>query len=233
MGGERAWERQHIHIYDAKNMIKSLLEHVKRRPNVIPVTEPVNHVASRDLARGSGYLVKEPKAEFSFEIFTSLVKGRCTNCNHHEAFPCESIGCEHCTLFCNCKGCKYVRAQGLCFTMRSPIDIRLKYTIQTTPIFWISNHGQKNISPTSLEVIADTINRFLKQSKNPIILLDGIEYLIFANGSAPVLRFIRDIEEWSILQNAIFILPINPTALDEQVMALIERNLEEISTKKR
>ncbi len=198
----------------------------------MPVTEPVNHTACRDLARGSSYLVKEHKAELSFEIFVSLVKGRCINCGYQEAFPCESIGCEGCTLFCNCKGCKHVRAQGLCFTMRSPIEIRLKYALQTTPIFWISNHGHESICPTSLEVIADTINRFLKQSKNPIILLDGIEYLIFANGSASVLRFIRDIEEWAILQNAILVLPINPAALDEKVLALIERNMKEINVQK-
>ncbi len=199
----------------------------------MPVTEPLNHRACRDLARGSGYLVKESKTELGFEIFTSLVKGRCLNCSHHEAFPCESIGCESCTLFCNCKGCKYSRAQGLCFTMHSPVDIRLKYTLQTTPIFWISNRGHRSISPTSLELIADTINRFLKQSKNPIILLDGIEYLIFANGSAPVLRFIRDIEELTILQNAILILPVNPAALEEKELALIERNMKEIEIQRR
>ncbi len=117
--------------------------------------------------------------------------------------------------------------------MHSPMDIRLKYTLQTTPIFWISNHGHRSISPTSLEMIADAINRFLKQSKNPIILLDGIEYLIFANGSAPVLRFIRDIEELTILQNAILILPVNPAALEEKELALIERNMKEIDIQRR
>jgi len=113
------------------------------------------------------------------------------------------------------------------------MEIRLRYTLQITPIFWISNHGQKSISPTSLEIMTDMINRFLKQSKNPIILLDGIEFLIFANGSAPVLRFIRDIEELSILQNAILILPINPSAMNAREMALIERNMKEITNQKR
>ncbi len=117
--------------------------------------------------------------------------------------------------------------------MHSPMDLRLRYTLQITPIFWISNHGHESISPTSLEIMADMINRFLKQSKSPIILLDGIEYLIFANGSAPVIRFLRDIEEWLILQNSILILPVNPTAINERDMALIERDMKEITSKKR
>jgi len=211
-------------------MIRDLLARLKKLPTVVPATEPLNHITCYDLARGSDYLVKEPKAEFSFEVFTSLVKGRCLECNRLEAFPCESIGCERCTLPCTCKGCKHVRAQGLCFTMRSPMEMRLKYALQTTPIFWISNHGSENISPTDLEVIADIINRFLKQSKNPVILLDGVEHLLFINGSSAVLRFLRDIDELIILNNAILILPINPSAVGDKEMALIERNMKEIKS---
>jgi archaellum biogenesis ATPase FlaH len=79
-----------------------------------------------------------------------------------------------------------------------------------------------------LELIADIINKFLKQSKNPVILLDGIEHLIFENGSAPVLRFLRDVGEWMVLQNAILILPINPLALEEKELALMERNMTDL-----
>jgi archaellum biogenesis ATPase FlaH len=79
-----------------------------------------------------------------------------------------------------------------------------------------------------LETIADIINKFLKQSKNPVVLLDGIEHLILENGSAPVLRLLRDIEEWMILQNAILILPVNPAAVEKKELALIERNTNDL-----
>jgi len=68
----------------------------------------------------------------------------------------------------------------------------------------------------------------LKQSRNPVVLLDGIEHLIFENGSAHVLRLLRDIEEWVILERAILILPVNPSAVDLKEMALIERNMVEL-----
>jgi len=209
-------------------MIRNLLSKLKTSPRILPATESLNHHVSYELARGYCYLVKEPKAESSFDIFASIVKGRCQDCDHQEAFPCESIGCGGCALPCTCKGCNHVRAQGLCFTMHSPTEIRLKYALQTTPIFWISNHGPESISPIDLELIADIINKFLKQSKNPAVLLDGIEHLIFENGSAPVLRFLRDVGEWMVLQNAILILPINPLALEEKELALMERNMKDL-----
>ena len=209
-------------------MIKNILARLKIAPAVVPATEPLNSHVSRNLTKGSSYLVKEPKAEFSFELFVSLVKGRCNDCEYLDSFPCESIGCERCELPCTCKVCKHSRAQGLCFTMHSPQDIRLRYALQTTPIFWISNHGPQSINPIALEVIADITTKFLKQSKNPVILLDGIEHLIFENGSAPVLRLLRDIQEWIILQRAILILPVDPAGIEKKELALMERNMFEL-----
>ncbi|MDD1750464.1 MAG: DUF835 domain-containing protein [Methanothrix sp.] len=212
-------------------MIKEILSKLKIAPVVVPVTEPLDSNVCQDLMKGSSYLIKETTAVFSFDLFVSQVKGRCSGCDYLDSFPCESIGCERCELPCTCKGCKQFRAQGLCFTMHSPQEIRLKYALQTTPIFWISSHGPQSINPIDLEVIADIIIKFLKQSKNPVVLLDGIEHLIFENGSAPVLRLLRDIEEWVILKRAILILPANPEALEKKELALIERNMNELRPK--
>lgn len=209
-------------------MIKKLLAKLKIAHAVVPTTEPLNSHVCRDLTKGSSYLIKEQNAEIGFELFVSLVKGRCNECEYMDSFPCESIGCERCRLPCPCKVCNHSRAQGLCFTMHSPQDIRLQYALQTTPIFWISNHGTHSISPMSLEVIADIVVKFLKQSRNPVILLDGIEHLIFENGSAPVLRLLRDIQELIIIQRAILIVPVNPEAIEKKELALMERNMNEL-----
>ncbi len=204
--------------------MKHILNRLRMRPAVVPATEPLKSGACRDLAKSSSYLIKEAKSKRSFDLFASLVKGRCSNCECLDSFPCESIGCERCQISCSCKGCKYFRAQGLCFTMHSPQEIRLTYALQTTPIFWISSQGPQSVNPSDLESIADIIIKFLKQSKNPVVLLDGIEHLIFENGPASVLRLLRDVEEWVVLQKAILILPINPAAVDKKELALIERN---------
>lgn len=210
-------------------MIKSLLSLIQRRPQVIPTTEPLNDVVNRDMIRGSSYLVKESKLEKSMDFFASLVKGKCPDCDHPEAFPCESIGCQGCSMRCTCKKCINARSQGLCFTMSSPEEVRMKYTLQTTPIFWISNHGTESISPNELELIADTVCSFLKKSKNPVVLFDGLEYLIVVNGFVPVLKLMRDIQEWTVLNRGVFLLSINPTSVEEKELALIERNMKDLS----
>lgn len=80
----------------------------------------------------------------------------------------------------------------------------------------------------NLEIIADIVIKFLKQSKNPVILLDGVEHLIFENGSAPVLRLLRHIQEWIIIERAILIVPVNPDAMNRRELALMERNMNEL-----
>jgi len=207
-------------------MIKKLLVRLKRRPEVYPSTEPLSLLTSHRLERGSSYLVKDQRSDGGLEIFRSLVTGRCIDCDQSEAFSCESIGCEGCTLSCPCRGCKEVRAQGLCLTIRAPEEIRRKYTLQTTPILWISNYGTESISPSNLELLAETIIKFLRRSRNPVVFLDGIEYLIVANGFPSVMRFLKDVQDWVILNNAVFLIPINPLAMDKRELAIVERIME-------
>lgn len=206
-------------------MIKEFLQRLKRKPEIYPSTEALSYPTSRRLERGSGYLIKGRGSDEGLEIFQSLVKGQCIDCDQSLAFSCESIGCEGCTLNCTCKDCRKVRAQGLCLTIRSPDEIRRKYTLQTTPILWISNYGPGSISPSSLEMMAETIARFLKMSRNPVVFLDGIEYLIIANGFPSVLRFLKDVQDRTILNGAIFLLPVNPLAMEVRDIAILDRTI--------
>jgi hypothetical protein len=45
-----------------------------------------------------------------------------------------------------------------------------------------------------------------------------------------VLRFLKDVEELRILYNAIFILPVNPMAVEEKELALMERYMKEVDS---
>jgi len=210
--------------------ILNILNIFRRRPRVVPLTEPVGVRSSKELSRGSAYLIKEKKPELSFQIFSSLVRGPCASCEHPDAFNCESIGCEECTLSCPCKSCSQKRAQGLCFTTLPPEQIRSKYVLQTTPIFWISNRGESHVSINNLEIMADIVARFLDKSQNPVVLLDGLELLMVMNSFVHVMRFLRDIMEMIFISRGILIVPVSPSALSEREMALIERDMREIPT---
>lgn len=210
-------------------MIKDLIRWIKTRPEVVPSTEAVENKAIVELGRGCSYLVKESRPQFSLEVFASLVKGVCRECNQPEAFHCESIGCDSCTFPCPCNKCKYSRAQGLCFTTGSPEQIRNDFLLQTTPIYWISRHGEESVNPANLEVIAEMIARFFGRSKNPVVFFDGVEYLIATVGFIPTLKFLRDIHESTVICKAIFIMPINPRAIEKKELALIERDMRAIA----
>ncbi len=95
----------------------------------------------------------------------------------------------------------------------------------------MSKYGKESINPCDLEIMAGMIKEFLRKSKNPVVLLDGLEYLTIANCFIPVLKFVYDIREWVILHRAVFILPVSPAALDEKELALIERNMEVVDTR--
>lgn len=196
---------------------------------MIPVTEPIAKFDGVKLERGKSYVVKETRSDSAYHIFVSIIRSACAECGHPETFPCESIGCEICTMSCSCKKCIYSRAQGVCFTTRSPIEIREKYLIQTTPIFWISKHGNEAVNPADLEIMAGRINDFFKRSKNPVVMLDGIEYLVITNGFIQVLKFLHDIREMVILKKAIFILPLCPATLDDRENAFIQKLCDDIN----
>lgn len=74
-------------------------------------------------------------------------------------------------------------------------------------------------------MMAETIAKFFKRSKNPVVFLDGIEYLIIANGFSSVLRFLKDIQDRTIINNAIFLLPVNPLAVGVKDIAILERTI--------
>ncbi|VVB88339.1 Uncharacterised protein [uncultured archaeon] len=200
----------------------------KKIPKIVLSTERITNFNGPGLRRGESYLIKEPKPERSFQIFTNMVKGICMECPQKEAFPCESIGCNECTFSCPCKRCGHARAQGLCFTRDPPEGLRERYLLQTTPIFWISKHGTGSVYPASLEIMVGMINEFIRMSKNPIILLDGLEFLCIMNGFIPVIKFLHDIRDRVILNGAILILPLDPAALDKKELALIERNMKAV-----
>jgi len=200
----------------------------KKGPRVVPSTEKITNFFGFKIKRGESYIIKEPKPERSFEIFVNMVKSICSECPQRGAFPCESIGCMECTFSCPCKSCKDTRAQGLCFTMDHPENLRQRYLLQTTPIFWISKYGEGSINPANPGIIANMIHEFIRTSKNPVVLLEGIEFLCIMNGFIPVLKFLHDIRDIILLNKAILILPLNPAALDEKELALIERNMQSV-----
>ena len=118
---------------------------------------------------------------------------------------------------------------GLCITRENPKRHREKYNWKKVPIIWLTNNNLNNehcIDPTNLSRVTNEIVNFINESKNGIILLEGLEYLISQNSYQIILRFIQLINDKIMLSNCIIIVPIDPLIFNERELHLLERDMK-------
>ena len=177
------------------------------------------------------YLVEEPKPDFSLEIFSDVLKGRCIDCENDESFECESIDCSACGLPCPCRVCtKYKsRSQGLVVTRQFAQDIRNKCFLQTTPVIWLTTvQGPENMDPAKLALLTDYITNFMESSQNGVVLVDGIEYLVTSNDFQRVQKAIDRWTEAAMTSKCRLIMSVDPKAFDLKELATMERDRETV-----
>ncbi|MFC1754853.1 DUF835 domain-containing protein, partial [Thermoproteota archaeon] len=116
--------------------------------------------------------------------------------------------------------------EGLCISRIIPKKIRDKYGLKKTPIMWLNdlvNGEYKTIN--SLSDCSILISDYLKKAKNPIILLDGLEYLVSVNEFNPVLRFLQSRRSLIESTDSILLIPYNSQAIEKKEHQLIIREL--------
>jgi two-component system cell cycle response regulator len=119
--------------------------------------------------------------------------------------------------------------KGLCITRKNPKRLRESFNWKKTPIIWLTRNKLDNehcIDPTNISRISMEIVNFIKESKNGIILLEGMEYLISQNSYQIILHFIQLINDKIMLGNCIVIVPLDPLVLNERELHLLERDMK-------
>jgi hypothetical protein len=178
------------------------------------------------------YLVEDPRSDFPYTLLTDILLGRCFDCEDDESFSCESVGCITCTLPCPCKVCKKYksRPQGLIITRQFPSDVRKKHALQTTPILWLTTiAGKDNVDPSKLGLLTEYILHFMEDSKNGIVLVDGLEYMISSNDFSRVLKAVEMWTETAMASASRLLLSIDPKAYEKKDLAVLERGREIVS----
>ncbi len=91
------------------------------------------------------------------------------------------------------------------------------------------------VVPTNLSHISLVINSFLMKhhaegnaEAKTIVLLDGFDYLVTQNDYQSVLKLVQKINEYVVLHSSRFIMPLDPSTLDERELRLIEREMPPI-----
>ncbi len=117
--------------------------------------------------------------------------------------------------------------EGLVVSREHPDIVRQKYSLAKTPIVWLTSHpGSERVDPTNLSILQHTVNEFLKRSKEAVILLDGVEYLILNNRMEKVLQVILTLKDEVAISEGILLLPVDPETFETRALALLERDFE-------
>jgi hypothetical protein len=120
-------------------------------------------------------------------------------------------------------------ASGMVITRLHPGEVRAKFNVGSSSIHWLSRAFTKDsMSPTNLGAVAEQVEIFVSKTSNPVVLLDGIEYLIVQNDLQKVVRFISSVRDSVALHRACMVIPFNMQSVDESGRALITRDLHVI-----
>ncbi len=155
------------------------------------------------LEHGKSYVVEESPPDLSFDAFVNILSTTDDGCS---------------------------KVIGLAISRQHPDLIRQKYGLENTPIYWLATRaGDDVISPTNLGIITHTMVKFIDENTCGVILLDGLEYLISNNDFTKVLRLIDQVNDHVSQSRCRLIIPVDPRALDQKELALLERNMEKIA----
>ncbi len=185
----------------AKSKMAVLYRDVESMAARLADAEPVDTVVAapaRDIGNRGAYLVREPRAERIFGLFTDLLgagaRGLCITRIHPDDLRSR------------------YRLSGSGFIWLS-----------STP--GKKGKGMAVVPASSLVDIASAIAEFAAQGGNAAVLLEGVEYMIGQNGFASFLRFLQKVNEKVVLNDSFLLISANPAALKEQEYKLLAREM--------
>jgi hypothetical protein len=119
---------------------------------------------------------------------------------------------------------------GLCISTSHPADLRREYAeIDRATILWLAKAElDYAVHPSNLGIVRDKILDFLSTNENAVVLLDGFEYLVTANGFDVALKFLHDLRETVVLRHARLFVPIAPEVFETKRLELLKRYLRVI-----
>ncbi|MFQ5986201.1 MAG: DUF835 domain-containing protein [Thermoplasmata archaeon] len=117
---------------------------------------------------------------------------------------------------------------GLCITRKHPQVASGQWSIPESVEFkWLTpSVGRDRVDPKSLNLLTRIIYEFVVEHEQGIVLLDGLEYILFHNEFSKTLLFMEHLNDLIMQSRAVLLAPISPEALKGHDIALLERNTE-------
>ena len=115
----------------------------------------------------------------------------------------------------------------LLVTRTHPQVVKEQYKVEAVPMLWLATQaGPGRLDPANLSILQHNITEFLRRNRGGTVMLDGIEYLLTENPPEKVVRLMQSLRDEVIVNGALFIIPVDPKALDEKRMSMLEREFE-------
>jgi len=115
---------------------------------------------------------------------------------------------------------------GLCLTRTHPKFVKQQYKLEKTPFIWLSTTTSKEFtSTTDLTELSLSVKSFVTRAEKSVILLDGVEFLTSKMGFHTMLEFLQSLNEFISGHDCILLLPVDPEALTQRELSLLEREL--------
>jgi len=119
---------------------------------------------------------------------------------------------------------------GLCISRKNPAKLISDYGIKPENIFLLSTKSLAGYEAISdLQEASRKITNFLADQDRPIIVLDGLEYLVNRFGFDSFLKFVQEKRFDFIESDAILLVPFSPLALSDREMALLNSEMNILS----
>lgn len=109
---------------------------------------------------------------------------------------------------------------------------RLEERFKNTRFVWISQTpGKDYYEPTALNSLAKLVCQFVEEKEKCYVLLDCFEFLTIHNEFEHAFKTLELMNEFVMQRDAVFIMPINPQAMEPKQVSLLEKGMEVVESK--
>jgi Na+/proline symporter len=118
---------------------------------------------------------------------------------------------------------------GLCLSRYNPRMLADRYNVPADSVIWLtqkSEPGFRTVDPSNFPRLSSMISDFLDRASYPLILLEGMGYLITQSNYETVLRFVQSQRDEIALKSAIMLVHIDPLSLDTKELHRLGSELE-------
>ena len=120
---------------------------------------------------------------------------------------------------------------GLCITKLSPDIIRQRYGLAKTPIVYSAFNDTENaILPKNINELIFIISDFKQKTTDPIFFIDCLDQIKFAIGFGEFITILKKIRQFCHDSNSILLASLNPAMFEEQQMAIVDSEIDEVET---